>query len=241
MFHLSHYGMSCVYRVSFICVCVCVCVCVLIDDRVCPGAVDFDEFKLVLGRFELNLPEEQVRTLFARYDEDASGQLEFEEFVRQVMPADFDTDRSAAQGNGGGGVGGGGSGGGGGGGGGGSGGGGRGGGSGGGSPSSDVGPFTSSMPGRGGRNDAFMRASHRERTNARHAMGGEDGLGQLSVPIIERLAQDKVLGRGRDGPFKFLMAFRAFDQHQNGLVSYPSFAKVGETGRQRERERERKR
>lgn len=53
------------------------------------GEIDFSEFKEVLHKFNITIPEDQMLTLFKSYDKDARGAISYYNFLHHVLPSDF--------------------------------------------------------------------------------------------------------------------------------------------------------
>jgi len=53
------------------------------------GGISQSRFRQVLGKFGMSLSEERVARLFKRFDSDGCGHVDFNEFVRGIMPEDY--------------------------------------------------------------------------------------------------------------------------------------------------------
>ena len=52
-------------------------------------AIDVDEFREALIRFNINLEQRDVERLFNHYDKDGSGAIGYYEFIQNLLPGDF--------------------------------------------------------------------------------------------------------------------------------------------------------
>ena len=53
------------------------------------GEIDFHEFSEVLHKFNIVIPESQMKNLFAHYDKSGKGSIGYYDFLHHVLPADF--------------------------------------------------------------------------------------------------------------------------------------------------------
>jgi Ca2+-binding EF-hand superfamily protein len=62
------------------------------------GSIDYHEFKEVFGKFNIVIPDSQLKTLFQHYDKSGCGAISYYDFLHHVLPADFpDTDTKAPE------------------------------------------------------------------------------------------------------------------------------------------------
>ena len=53
------------------------------------GVVDFEEFKNIMNKWNLNMNDTIMRELFSRYDNDGNGHIKYYDFLKHLMPSDF--------------------------------------------------------------------------------------------------------------------------------------------------------
>ena len=61
------------------------------------GVVDFEEFKNIMNKWNLNMNDTIMRELFSRYDNDGNGHIKYYDFLKHLMPADFPDGKSMLQ------------------------------------------------------------------------------------------------------------------------------------------------
>ena len=53
------------------------------------GVIDFDEFKTIMHKWNLNMDDQTLWKMFHRYDKEKNGHIKYYEFIKHLLPDDF--------------------------------------------------------------------------------------------------------------------------------------------------------